>query len=443
MGVDLNIFHGFMGQIQQLGSMAQPTDYPDDERVTRAKAVFRDKIGIEQAGDLEACVKCGLCAEACHFQVATGDPKYTPIRKVELMQRFYRREMGPFRWLYRLATRDITARDLEDWQELVFDSCTACGRCGMICPMGINIAGMVTITRQALAEAGLVPPDLRAVEQEQGAHGTVFGAGPDMVRQVVEQMRSMGHDVPLDKEQADYLVLTSVVDMMLFTDQLEATIKVFNKLGLDWTFRSDGFEGANFGLLSGVADVQKKASMKVIDAALAIGAKAVIVPECGHAYPALRWSGAEVYGKPLPFEVYAISEFLGLQIKAGKLKLGKGAAGTRVTYHDPCKLGRYSGILDEPRAVMKELGVDYREMPSHGMQNWCCGGGAGVFVINSAAPLRKAAFGIKYDEVNKSGADKVVMACGSCRLNFMKGAEDNNWDKEIVSLVALVGDNLA
>ena len=132
-------------------------------------------------------------------------------------------------------------------------------------------------------------------------------------------MRSLGHEVPLDKAQADYLVLTSVVDMMLFTDQLEATIKIFNKLGLDWTFRSDGYEGANFGLLAGVADVQKQASMKVIDAAVAIGAKAVIVPECGHAYPALRWSGAEVYGKPLPFDVYAISEFLGLQLKAGKL----------------------------------------------------------------------------------------------------------------------------
>ena len=56
--------------------------------------------------------------------------------------------------------------------------------------------------------------------------------------------------------------------------------------------------------------------------------------------------------------------------------------------------------------------------------------------------MRQAAFGIKYDEVNKTGADKVIMSCGSCRLNFLKGAQDNNWDKEIVSLVALVGDNL-
>jgi Fe-S oxidoreductase len=442
MSIDMNVFQQFAGQMAQLGSMAQPTDYPDEERVERAKAVFRKSIGSEQAGDLEACVKCGLCAEACHFRVATGDPKYTPARKMELMRRFYQREMGPFRWLYRLATRDITAQDLEDWQELVYDSCTTCGRCGMICPMGINIAGIVTTTRQALAEAGLVPADLRAVQQEQGANGTVFGAGPETVHQAVEQMRARGHDVPLDKEKADYLVLTSVVDMMLFTDQLEATIKIFNSLGLDWTFRSDGFEGANFGLLAGVADVQKLASMKVIETAIAIGAKAVVVPECGHAYPALRWSGAEVYGKPLPFDVYVMSEFLDLQLQAGRLKLKGDNSDIKVAFHDPCKHGRYSGILDEPRSVIKALGVDFRELPSHGMMNWCCGGGAGVFVIGSAAPLRQAAFGIKYDEVNKTGADKVLMACGSCRLNYLKGAQDNNWDKEIVSLVALVGDNL-
>ena len=151
--------------------------------------------------------------------------------------------------------------------------------------------------------------------------GTVFGAGPDTVHQAVEQMRARGHDVPLDKEKADYLVLTSVVDMMLFTDQLEATIKIFNSLGLDWTFRSDGFEGANFGLLAGVADVQKQASMKVIETAIAIGAKAVVVPECGHAYPALRWNPM-VSGGKLPFEMMYMSEYMGKQAKAGRQAAG-------------------------------------------------------------------------------------------------------------------------
>jgi len=442
MPVDMEVFHGFLGRIAQLGTMAEPVSMEDTKRVSLAKDVLRQGIKAEQSGDLESCMHCGLCAEACHFYVGTGNPRYTPAKKFELARRVYRREVGPFRWLYRLVTRELTLEDLMDAQELVFDSCTTCGRCTLICPMGINVAGLVTLTRHALANAQLIPDELAAVEQEQGRHGTVFGAGPDQLRKALEQLRQQGLEAPLDKEKADYLVLTSVVDLLLFNDQLASTVKLFNKLGLDWTFRSEAFEAANFGYLAGCGEVQKKATLRVIDEAMAIDAKAVIVPECGHAYPALRWEGANLYGAPLPFDVYAISEFLGLLVKEGKLVFDSGLEGETVTYHDPCKIGRHSGVLDEPRMVLEALGAELREMPSHGLTNWCCGGGAGLFVINRTAGLRQAAFKIKKQEVEATGAGIVVMACGSCRLNFLKGQEDAGLEGEIVSLVALVGEHM-
>jgi Fe-S oxidoreductase len=347
------------------------------------------------------------------------------------------------RWLYRLYTRDITAQDLRDFQELVYDSCTECGRCGVVCPMGINIASIVNTSRQALAQAGLIPDDLRAVGQEQCMRGTVFGAGPDMLHQVLDELRAEGLDTPLDKDKAEVLVLTSTVDLQLFKDQLRSTIRILNHLGEDWTIRSSAFEGANFGLLSGHEPLQGHASNAVVKEALAIGAKLVIVPECGHAYPALRWEGANQYGRRLPFEVMALSEYLGRKVIAGKLKLKPLPPGHQVTYHDPCKIGRAGGVLEEPRAVLKALGVDLHEMASHGVTNWCCGGGAGVFVINRAAPLRQAAFKIKMDQVNATGAEAVVTACGSCRLNFLAGAQQAGWNKGIESLVELVGQQLA
>lgn len=443
MAVDMQVFHQFLGQIEQLGSMAEPSAISDEKRVELAKEVFHQQIKAEKAGDLESCMHCGLCAEACHFRTATNNPRYVPAKKFELARRVYRREIGPFRWLYRLLSRDISVDDLMDAQELVFDSCTTCGRCTLICPMGINIAGLVTMTRHALANAGLIPDDLAAVEQEQGSRGTVFGTGPDHLHQALEHLRSTGLEAPLDKPQADYLVLTSVVDLLLFNDQLASTVRLLNQLGLDWTFRSNAFEGANFGYLAGCGEVQKKATLRVITEAIAIGAKAVIVPECGHAYPALRWEGANLYGQPLPFDVFALSEFLGILVQEGKLRLNGGMQGETVTYHDPCKVARHSGVIREPRAVLSALGAELREMPSHGLTNWCCGGGAGLFVINRTGPLRRAAFEIKKREVEQTGADKVVMACGSCRLNFIKGQEESGMRGQIVSLVALVGEHLA
>ncbi len=442
MAVNMEIFHQFLGQIAHLGERAEHVDLPDEKRVALAKEIFHQNIKAEQAGDLESCMHCGLCAEACHFRVGTGDPRYTPARKFELARRVYRREIGPFRWLYRLVTREITIDDLMEAQELVFDSCTTCGRCTLICPMGINVAGLVTTTRHALANAGLIPDDLAAVEQEQGSRGTVFGAGAEHLRKALERLAAQGLEAPLDKERADYLVLTSVVDLLLFNDQLASTVKLFNRLGVDWTFRSNAYEGANFGYLAGCGEVQRKATLRVIEEAVAIGAKAVIVPECGHAYPALRWEGADLYGKPLPFDVYAISEFLGLLVQQGELELDEALNGKVATYHDPCKVGRHSGVLDEPRAVLRKLGADLREMPNHGLLNWCCGGGAGLFVINRTVPLRRAAFEIKKQEVESTEAEMVVMACGSCRLNFIKGKDEMGLNGEIVSLVALVGEHL-
>ena len=443
MSVDMNVFRGFLGQIKELGNMAQPTDCPSDQRVSRAKAVFAAKLDAPKAVDLESCVHCGLCAEACHFYVTTEDPKYTPARKIDLLKRYYQREKGPFAWLYRMLVPDITEQDLEDWQELVYDSCTECGRCGIVCPMGIDIASMVNVMRKGLAEAGLIPAELRAVMQEQGSRGTVFGAGPDKLSAAVEELRAQGIEVPLDKDKADVLVLSSTLDIQLYKGVLASTAKVMNHLGLDWTIHTCAFEGANFGLLSGYEKVQRVASERITREAIKCGAKTVIVPECGHAYPAMRWAGANAHGGPLPFEVLAVSEFLGREVSSGRLKLNQLGKDNVVTYHDPCKVGRHGGVIDEPRAVLNALGVELRELESHGKMNYCCGGGAGVFLINRAAPLRKNVFELKRQQVEATGADSLVTSCGSCRINFMYGADQINWDRKIESLMEMVGNNLA
>jgi len=431
----------FGNAIAHLAEQAPKVDLPDAERVQRAKAVMREKIDRNLAVDLEACVRCGYCADACQFSVQSDDPGLIPTRKLELMRRVWRRELAPLAWLWRPFTADITADDLRQWQVLCYDSCTECGRCSMVCPMGINIARGVNVMREALAAAGLAPDELRAVQSEQDARGTVFGADASHLRQAVEAIRAKGVTVHLDKPQAKVLMLTTVLDILLFQDALEATARVLNAAGLDWTLRSNGYEAANFGLLSGVEQTQKKATEAVIRQAIEIGAESVIVPECGHAYPALRWEGAEEHGGPLPFRVLAISELIGELVAQGRLKLRGGMQHT-LMFHDACKLGRHGGVFEQPRLALRATGAELREPRDTEEMNWCCGGGAGGFLINRAAPLRAQAFAIKRAQVDGSGAQALVTSCGSCRLNFLAGAEQTGWDKPILSLVEYVAQNL-
>lgn len=434
--------YGTLGERAAAG--LKPKALSDEQKIARAKEAFIAGMDGDMATYLEACIHCGMCAEACHFYLATGDAKYTPIYKVEPLKKVYRRELAPTRWLNRLTTRDITVADLEQWQELAFDSCTQCGRCSLLCPMGIHIQSMIQVVRSGLAAAGLAPAELQAVADEQKDKATILGAGADKLRELVERVRAKGIEVPLDKDKAEVLVLSSALDFLKDESVLAATAKIMNKVGANWTLRSDGFESANFGALSGDMQAQRRISKRVIDAAIAAGAKKVIVAECGHAYPVLRWEAATLYGKALPFEFLSVAEYLGQELKAGRLKVKKAANGaSHVTFHDPCKVGRMGGSFDEARDVLNALGVKLTEMESHGRTNLCCGGGGGVAMLKSAQKLRQAAFELKRQEVERTGAPTVVTACNTCMQNLEMGKAWLNWDKNIVNLVTLVSDNLA
>jgi Fe-S oxidoreductase len=443
--INMDVYHGFIDAIHHLPEMAQPVPMEDAERLARAKAVMHAKTDRGLALELEACVRCGYCSEACHFYQSTQDPKYTPSRKLDLLRRVHQRETAAFAPINRLFQPDITLDELKEWQELVYDACTECGRCSMVCPMGINIARGVNVMREALFEAGLAPLELLAVAQEQAGRGTVFGVGPQQLKQSLDALRSQGIHIPLDAPQADVMLVTTVIDVLLFQDALAATARILNHLGARWTLRSAGFEAANFGLLSGSEALQKAASKRLIDEALAIGAKTVILPECGHAYPALRWEARLDNGQPLPFEVLAASEYVGREVASGRLVLqpaAPGEADCTITYHDACKLARHGGVVAEPRTALKALGMDYVETSPTAEQNWCCGGGAGAFLINRAEGLRHKAWQIKREQIEATGAHTVVVSCASCRLNFMAGAEADQWPTKIDSVVEMVARQL-
>lgn len=425
---------------------ARPLGIPDHrsdaQRVEAALGAFVEDFGRRTAIYLESCIHCGNCAEACQFFAATHEPKYTPIWKLELFRKAYRRSVGPFAPIFRAIEPALTFEQLAQWEELVYDSCTMCGRCTAACPMGIDIAALVGQARHGMFRAGLVPRDLWAATERAEREGSPLGATPAVLRERLDWLADE-HGVPmrLDLAEADVLVTFSSVEIMKYPLSLVATAKVMEHAGYSWTVSSRGYEATNFGMLAGSVEWQRHTTLKVIDAAIACKAKIVVVPECGHAYTALRWQGANVYGRALPFRVLHISEFLAENLSSGRIRvkpLGKSA-----TFHDPCQLSRRGGATQAPRTVMAALGLELRETEDSGDLNFCCGGGGGVIANSRADALRRRTFPVKMRQMDATHAEMTLTSCANCRLSFDDGQAYFQWDRKMASLLELVADRLA
>lgn len=389
---------------------------------------------------LEACVHCGQCADACHFYEASGDPRHTPAYKLFPIAKAHRRQKWPLTWLG-LAPK-ITEKDLREWEELLFDTCTMCGRCTTICPMGIDIASIVGRARQAFVAAGLGPEDLLAAAENSRDHGSPLGVTADKLADRIEWLEDE-YEVPitLDKDKADILLTVSSIEVMKYPESVVAMAKVLNHAGVNWTLSSKGYESTNFGYLSGKGDVAKLMAERIVEAAESVGAKTVVIPECGHAYGVLRWGAANMLGQPLPFEVKHISEFMAELKREGRLKLKP--LDEAITYHDPCQISRRGGATEDARYLLDGFAQDFREMTPTGNYNWCCGGGGGVQAIARAADLRHKVFKIKMDQVDKTGAKTMVSSCSNCRLTMDESKAHWKWEGGIEGLVEIVAAHLA
>lgn len=278
--------------------------------------------------------------------------------------------------------------------------------------------------------------------QNQEQEGSPMGVGKDKLMETIEQIRNdLGIEIPLDLIGVDIMVTASSAEILKYPETLADMARVIEHMGYSWTLRTDGYEASNYGMLAGNERGQNSMSRQLIEAAIASKAKVVVVPECGHAYGALRWEAAELYGNPLPFEVLHMTELMASELEKGNLKLS--SANESITFHDPCQVSRRGGATEAPRKVMSALGVDLHEMPVSGDMSWCCGGGGGVYSIDRAKDLRYKAFEIKMDQVTDSGADKLYTSCSDCRMNFDDGSEHFDWDKQAHSLLGLVAANLA
>ena len=381
---------------------------------------FKAQLDAPMASFFSSCVSCGMCAEACLFYTENPDPRHTPIYKLEPMRRIWESEYtlwGKIKAKLGL-TKPVTDAMLAQWQELVYNNCSLCGRCSLICPVGNDITSMIRKMREGMVASGHAPEGLIGASTRAVKIGSPMGVKlPALQAQVKHVEKATGLTVPFDLEGAEYLLMLSSMEIMNYPEYLEAVAKILTNAGKTWTLSSDCFEATNSGIQIGSADIAKELVSRVVNAAEKLKVKTVISPECGHAYTALRWEGPNLIGRPYTFAAKHIVEVLD-ELRAQGLLITEGMEDAKLTFHDPCQLVRRGGVVEQPRNLLKLVASNFVEMRDAGTLNWCCGAGGGVSANEEANEVKMKAFQRKKRQLYELKVETLVTACANCRIQL-------------------------
>ena len=414
-------------------------------RFEQGVEAMRAQMDARVVSYLSSCVHCGICAEACLFFTETGDPRYTPIHKTEPMRKLWSQE---YTFWGKIASKlglrkPLTEEDFADWEMLVYDGCSMCGRCSMVCPLGVDIAYIIRKVKEGLSAAGYSPQDLVEAGERARTIGSPMGVTVKTLEATIRvQEKETGLEIPLDKEGAEYLCLFSSGEIAGFPEFIGSLARIFKAADVSWTISSQYFEATNTGVQLGNSGLAAELVERVVAAAEKLKIKTVISPECGHAYSTIRWDAPNIIGRPLPFKVVHIMELLDQLRTEGRLQID-GSIDDRLSFHDPCNIGRRGGVLQEPRRLLNMVAPNFVEMTEHGDMNWCCGGGGGVSSNKRANELRLQVFSAKKRQLDEINVDLLVTSCSNCRHMLEDGLEENEMEIELVGITELIADHLA
>ena len=357
---------------------------------------------------MDVCVRCGACADKCHFFLGTGDPKNMPVLRAELLRSVYRGEFTLAGKLFKglVGARKLTQEVLKEWF-LYFHQCTECRRCSVYCPFGIDTAEITMLGRELLHLVGVGINWILKPASDCNRTGNHLGIEPHTMVQVIESLAEDIEDVTgitveptFNRKGAEILFITPSGDM--FADPgvytMMGYLLLFHHIGLDYTFSTYASEGGNFGLFTS-HDMAKKLNGKMYHEAERLGVKWILGGECGHMWRVVHQymetmnGPADFLEEPLspitgtPFrnavstKMVHIAEFTADLIHKQKLKLDPRRNDHIVsTFHDSCNIARGMGMLEEPRYVLRNVCNHFHEMPENTIREhtYCCGAGSGL-----------------------------------------------------------------
>jgi len=323
------------------------------------------------------CSRCGFCQAVCPIYGSTLRPALNARGKMLILKEVMDGKI-----------------DLSDELIETLFQCTTCASCFENCPSGVEVPEIIKQARKDMVNIGSCHPAFKGMNEVLKKHTNIYG-----------------EDEPEDFERernkkAQYVFYIGCVGSYREDESTMATLDLLDRLQVDYSLID---EVCCSGVLEDVGyQINEDLARKNMDLMFATGAKTIIT---GCPYCARTFNNRPQYAglKEKGVNVIHITQFLkdfDMGVKTDK----------RVTYHDPCDLGRHCGIYEEPRETIRKIAANFVEMPHNRVDALCCGAGGGVrgaFAKNSIAMARR-----RLEEVEETGAEVVLTECNSCVHNL-------------------------
>jgi Fe-S oxidoreductase len=378
-------------------------------------ADYKEIVDVIKANGGEAfklCYQCGLCDVVC---------PWNRVRQFSM------------RKIIREATFGLT--DIESDNIWL---CTTCGICPQQCPRDVRQIESGVSLRRIATEYGVFPTTARPV---RGISASLLGKGN-----------------PLNEDRQKRADWTEGLSVNTFTEGMEvlyfpgcylsydprlkkvarATARILNKVGMDYGILGSRENCCGESIRkTGDEDLFKRLARENIKNFVDSGVKKILVssPHCYHTFK------NEYPEFMVNFEVVHITQYLSELIDAGRLEF-TGEYAKKVTYHDPCYLGRHNDIYDEPRAALKQIpGLELVEMPETRTTSLCCGGGGGRIWMETLKGERFS--DIRLEQALNAGAEVLATSCPYCITHFEESRlalkdSDSLAIKDITEIIAEV-----
>jgi heterodisulfide reductase subunit D len=366
----------------------------------------------EHAQEMLRCNRCGYCQAAC--------PVYDVLRREPITAR------GRIQLLRAVSEGRLPLSDTVS--RLVY-SCTDCASCRDSCPGGVHTDEIFGAARQLLAESDFMPPTLGDLEQRVRSSHNISGEPSESRLLWAENLREIPQDL-VGKVGAEVVLFTGCVSALypMAYGILQDLVEILQAAEVDFTTLGGEEWCCGYPLLSAGLPASDLVEHN-LEAIKALAAQTLITtcPSCYH-----MW---EHEYAPDFVTVKHSTEFLAELVEAGRVPLR--SVEMRVTYHDPCDLGRKSGVYDAPRSVIRAIpGVELVEMADNRDAALCCGGGGN---LESLYPeLSRAVARRRLEQAQAVGAEAIISACQQCERTLAMAARRQKIRIRVMDIVQLL-----